>query len=165
MKQTTGTETIPTAILTALSGAKASASAMGAVLSISPIEDDHNCLEQILSEFRWTLHRALTLPSAIAFLAENRAPVVICERDLAPGTWKDMLDGAIILPQPPCVIVTSRLADECLWEEALQTGAYDVLAKPFVREEVIRLVSLAARSWCDQYLRSRAPKTRRPHAA
>jgi DNA-binding NtrC family response regulator len=158
MKQTTG-------IVTALSGIETSASAVGTILSISPIEDDHDSLERILSEYRWTLHRALTLPSATAFLARNQAPVVICENDLGPGAWKDLLDEATVPPPPPCVIVTSRLADECLWEEALQAGAYDVLAKPFEREEVIRLVSLAARSWHDQYLRTRAPKTQRPHAA
>jgi DNA-binding NtrC family response regulator len=150
MKQTTGIETSPTAIMTALPGIKRSASAVGTVLSISPIEDDHNFLEQIFSELRWTLHRALTLPSAIALLAQNHAPVVICERDLAQGTWKDMLDEAIVLPQPPCVIVTSRLADEYLWVEALHAGAYDVLAKPFETEEIIRIASLASRSWHDQ---------------
>ena len=159
MKQTTSIETSPTAIVAALSGIETSASAVGTVLSISPIEDDHNCLERVFSEFRWTLHRALTLPSAKTFLAENHAPVVICERDLAPGTWKDLLDGAIVLPQPPCVIVTSRLADEYLWAEALHVGAYDVLAKPFQTEEVIRIVSLASRSWHDQHLRTRVPAT------
>lgn len=139
--------------------------APGAVLSISPIEDDHSCLEQILSEFRWTLHRALTLPTALEFLAENHAPVVICECDLEPGNWKDVLDEVLALPQPPCVIVTSRLADDYLWAEALNVGAYDVLAKPFETEEVIRIVSSASRNWRDQYLRTRMPKTRRQHAA
>jgi DNA-binding NtrC family response regulator len=142
-----------------------SASAVGVVLSLSPIEDDHNSLERIFSAFRWTMHRALTLPSAMSFLAERHAPVVICERDLAPGTWKDMLDGAVAMPQSPYVIVTSRLADEHLWTEALTVGAYDVLAKPFEREEVIRIVSLASRSWHDRHLRPRVPKTSRLHAA
>jgi DNA-binding NtrC family response regulator len=158
-------ETSPTAIMTPLTSIGTSASALRTVLSISPIEEDHDCLEEILGEFRWILHRALTLPSAIAFLAENRAPVVICERDLAPGTWRNMLDGTIALFPPPCVIVTSRLADEGLWEETLQAGAYDVLAKPFERDEVLRIVSLAARSWHDRHLRARVPKTPRPRAA
>jgi len=151
MKQSTGIET--------------RAAAVGTVLSISPIEDDHNSLEQIFSGFRWTLHRALTLSSAIAFLAKKRASVVICECDLAPGTWKDMLEGAAGLPRPPLVIVTSRLADECLWAEALQVGAYDVLAKPFETAEVLRIVSLASRGWHAQHPRSRVPKTRQLHAA
>ncbi|MGA2327416.1 MAG: hypothetical protein ABSH05_14120 [Bryobacteraceae bacterium] len=165
MKKQTGIETNPTAIAPALSGIETRASAVGTVLSISPIEDDHNSLEQIFRRFRWTLHRALTLPSAVAFLAQNQAPVAICERDLAPGTWKEMLDEAIVLPQPPCVIVTSRLADEYLWAEALNAGAYDVLEKPFETDEVIRIVSLASRSWHDQYLRTSVPKTLKLHAA
>jgi FixJ family two-component response regulator len=41
------------------------------------------------------------------------------------------------------LIVTSRLADEHLWAEALNLGAYDVLAKPFDQEEVIRVLSSA----------------------
>ena len=46
------------------------------------------------------------------------------------------------LPDPPILIVSSRLADECMWAEALNFGAYDVLAKPFDTEEVIRVLSL-----------------------
>jgi len=36
--------------------------------------------------------------------------------------------------------VTSRLADERLWAEALNLGAYDVLAKPFDSTEAMRVV-------------------------
>jgi DNA-binding response OmpR family regulator len=165
MKQATGINKGPTAIVTALSGIETSASFVGTVLSISPIEDDHDSLEQIFGEFRWTLHRAITLPSATAFLASNQASVVICERDLGPGTWKDILAGAFTLPQPPCVIVTSRLEDEYLWAEALNVGAYDVLVKPFEATEVIRIVSLASRSWHDHNASGRVLTTRRMHAA
>jgi DNA-binding response OmpR family regulator len=51
------------------------------------------------------------------------------------------------LPDAPLLIVTSRLADEQLWAEALNLGAYDVLAKPFDTEEVIRVLSLAWLHW------------------
>jgi FixJ family two-component response regulator len=40
----------------------------------------------------------------------------------------------------PPLIVTSRLADSTLWVEALNLGAYDVLAKPFERSELVRTV-------------------------
>jgi len=39
------------------------------------------------------------------------------------------------------------VADEQLWAEALNLGAWDVLAKPFVRSEVIRSVKLAWDHW------------------
>jgi DNA-binding response OmpR family regulator len=66
---------------------------------------------------------------------------------LSPGSWIDMLDQIALLPDPPFLIVTSRLADERFWAEALNRGAYDVLAKPFDRTEVVRVVSLAWLHW------------------
>ena len=47
----------------------------------------------------------------------------------------------------PSLIVTSRLADERLWAEALNLGAYDVLAKPFDSTEAMRVVGAAWRAW------------------
>jgi DNA-binding response OmpR family regulator len=61
--------------------------------------------------------------------------VVVCERDLPPGSWKDVLEQVTILSDPPSLIVTSRLADERLWAEALNLGAYDVLAKPLTERK------------------------------
>jgi len=36
--------------------------------------------------------------------------------------------------------VVSRLADERLWAEALNPGAYDMLLTPFEAEEVFRVI-------------------------
>ena len=47
------------------------------------------------------------------------------------------------------LIVTSRLADEYLWAEALNLGAYDMLAKPFDASEVVRVLGSAWRHWTD----------------
>jgi len=69
---------------------------------------------------------------------------------LHPVTWRELLDRTRRLPHPPLVIVTSRLADEQLWAEALNLGAYDVLAKPYDRTEVTRVVSSAWRRWQEQ---------------
>ena len=45
------------------------------------------------------------------------------------------------------LVVTARLADDQLWAQALNLGAYDVLAKPFDEQEVIRTLSLAWIHW------------------
>jgi DNA-binding response OmpR family regulator len=58
-----------------------------------------------------------------------------------------MLEVLTPLSNPPFLIVTSRTADERLWAEALNLGAYDVLAKPYNQAEVIRVVSLAWLLW------------------
>ncbi len=62
-----------------------------------------------------------------------------------------MLEYFSRLPDPPLLIVTSRLADEYLWAEALNLGAWDVLAKPFDREEVSRVLGFAWRHWQDRH--------------
>ena len=129
------------------------------VLSVSPIPDDHISLKQIIhySEWgvhpgsRWELNESLTLTSAVSVLRQQQIPVVICERDLQPGTWREMLEHVGCLPSPPLLIVTSRLADERLWAEALNLGAYDVLAKPFDKREVIRTVTSAWLHWTGRF--------------
>src|SRR5712692_1767667 len=93
----------------------------------------------------------LTLASALTILREVSIPIVVCECDLAPGTWKELLAQLALLPNSPFLIVTSLLADEHLWAEALSLGAYDVLAKPFDRKEVIRIFSLAWLHWHDRH--------------
>ena len=54
------------------------------------------------------------------------------------------------MPNAPSLIVTSRLADDRLWAEALNLGAWDVLAKPFHVTEVIRSVRSAWQHWHDE---------------
>ena len=130
------------------------------VLSVSPIEEDHLFLEGIFSinpswtpsaDCSWMLHTSLTLERALAALREDEIPIVICERDLLPGTWKDMLARIKLLPTPPLLIVTSRLADEYLWAEAMNLGAYDVVPKPFDPHELSRIISFAWLHWSEKY--------------
>ena len=61
------------------------------VLSVSPAEEDHALLECIFSHSKWKLRRTHGLASAMAFLQAQRTSVVLCETDLLPGTWRDLL--------------------------------------------------------------------------
>jgi DNA-binding NtrC family response regulator len=120
------------------------------ILSLSPIESDHDVLRCIVSHSRWTLFKADRVSTAQNLVREHEVSVVLCERDLAPGTWIDMLHEIHNLPSPPSLIVTSRTADERLWAEALNLGAWDVLAKPFDRLEVLRSIRHAWQHRHDQ---------------
>jgi len=129
------------------------------ILCVDPIEEDHATLEDIFSsspwsfypDCVWTLASSTDLKSAWRLLRTHRFPLVLCECDLRQGTWRELLDLLKLLPEPPFLIVTSRAADERLWAEALNLGAYDVLAKPFDRTEVSRIVSLAWMHWSEQH--------------
>ena len=41
----------------------------------------------------------------------------------------------------------SRQAHESLWAEVLNLAGYDVLPKPLVKDEVVRVVGLAWQNW------------------
>lgn len=114
------------------------------VLSVSPAASDHTDLEALLRLPQWKVHQAASLPSALAQLRYLRpTPLVVCERDLFHAAWQDLLMQTRLLPEPPVFIVTSRLADDHLWAEALNLGAYDVLAKPFEPVELTRSLTSA----------------------
>lgn len=138
------------------------------ILSISPMEEDHFFLQNILNRLQstpdrsrtFTVSSCATLAAGLAALRNHQFEVVVCERDLPPGSWKDVLDQVTILPDPPPLIVTSRLADARLWSEALNLGGFDVLAKPFDTTEVMRVVGAAWRAWG---LPARLPAGREGH--
>jgi DNA-binding NarL/FixJ family response regulator len=129
------------------------------ILSVSPYSDDHSTLDLILRESAgensltstWELARASTLSSALSLLRRLPCRVAICERDLPLGSWKDLLEYAQLLSNPPRIIVASRIADEYLWAEALNLGAHDVLAKPFDRKEALHVINSASIEWWHQY--------------
>ncbi len=128
------------------------------ILIISPSNADHDALCEILENANamteahcgWRVCPASSVESAEESLAEQEIPIVISECNLSPGTWQMVLEYISLLPVPPMLIVASRLADERLWAEALNLGAWDVLVKPFDRQEVIRVLASAWRHWQDR---------------
>jgi len=118
------------------------------VLAVSPLAEDRVRLREILSQGNWKLHEASGCREALALLREQTVPVLLCERDHADGNWEDLLKAAAtLLPDPPNLIVFSRLADESLWAEVLNLGGFDVLITPFEPEEVLRVTFAAWSRW------------------
>ena len=125
------------------------------VLSVGPMAEDHTSLRNILDsadpamcgKFRWQVRASFTARGVAELVRAGSIPIVVCENDLHPGAWREMLAHLADLPNPPLVIVTSRHADDYLWVEALNLGAYDVLAKPFEPREVTRTLIHAWQRW------------------
>jgi DNA-binding response OmpR family regulator len=140
------------------------------ILSVSPFRDDQAAVEAILhqdsrSSIKWKLYTTATLERATALVRMDRIPIVICERDLRPGSWRELLEETALMPHSPLLIVTSRLADERLWAEVLNVGGWDVLTKPLNRTEVIRVVESAWRQWQNQQDQHQSPARAQRHTA
>jgi len=119
--------------------------AQRAALLVSAIEEDHRFLGDVFCQQGWTLHETSTLGAAVAFLRDNPVPVVITERDLPCGDWKNLFAAIQHLPRAPLLIVTARLADEHLWAEVLNLGGHDVLVQPFQVRELLWVLGTAWR--------------------
>jgi len=117
------------------------------LLLISPFDEDHQRLRDILRHSNWRQHDARSERDAFDFLQANVAPVVICEQELPDGNWKDVLARLGKMQCPPMLVVTSRLADDRLWSEVLHFGGYNVLAKPLHLKEVVHVVAQAWIGW------------------
>ena len=134
-------------------------SRIATVLAVDPVSEDHAALVEIFNNSRWDLcpdcrlklRTTVSSSRAMDILRTTAIPIALCESDLQPGTWREFLDQMAPLREPPFLIVTSRLADEYLWAEALNLGIYDVLAKPYNPDEVTRVVSMAWLHWCERY--------------
>src|SRR5215469_1370837 len=125
-----------------------------AVLSIGPMDTHQAGLADILQQCNWlagTTSRGKVKfcqasHEALGLLRSCPVPIVLC--DCGTG-WREALDEFRSLPHPPALIVTSRIADDRLWSEALNLGAYDVLAKPYRPDEVLRALDLAWLRWVE----------------
>jgi hypothetical protein len=129
------------------------------VLSLSPSQNDHAVLERtfrsssltLYPNCRLTLQPSRTLASTLAVLRTHRIPIVLCDDDAYPEAWREILRACQLLPAPPCVIVTSRLAGDRLWMDLLNEGAFDLLSKPLNPSDVMRIIHSAWVHWQNRY--------------
>ena len=118
-----------------------------AVLAVIPHEEDRDALRGLFRHSNWFVSFKSSIAEAMAALKESPLPVVLCDRDLPDGTWKDLLAATQTVRCPPRVVVTSRLVDRRLWAEALSLGCHDVLPQPFLASELFPVLSFAWRNW------------------
>jgi len=130
------------------------------VLAVLAHPADRAALSGIFSHSNWRLDSCATLAEARSGLRDGKAGVVICDSVLPDGDWKTLLDGLRGNEIGPRLIVALPAADDLLWAEVLNFGGYDALIKPFRKEEVVRLLSLAWLSWKDS--RNQMPLQRMP---
>ena len=121
------------------------------VLLISPDPEDAVFMREVVSTLGFRLEAASDRHGAELALRRDVFGVVIAERDLHDGDWRDVLSCLERYSYNPLLIVVSRLADERLWAEVLNRCGFDVLAKPFAHEEAIRVIGHALNTWNQRF--------------
>lgn len=140
------------------------------ILCVEPARGERASLEEIfvqampeeLPDANWLFQESPTIEAASCALEDGGFALVLCDNQTTTGTWRELIQALLPLSDPPLLIVTSRLADEQLWAEALNLGAHDVLAKPYVRREVAWALGAA---WQYRQQRNIRPRTEALHRA
>lgn len=113
------------------------------LLVVSAATEDRLTLSQLLVFHSCPRHWTSSVREAAEWLRLRSARVVICDEQLADGHWQELWDLLRWTPAPPVFIVSASWADDRLWAEVLNLGAYDVLAKPYRKDEVDRVLQHA----------------------
>jgi DNA-binding NtrC family response regulator len=112
------------------------------VLFVSPFLQDARSLAHMLDDLPLPLVHANSLKDAASMLETGNFQVVLSEAALEDGTWLDVLK--IARSSNTELVVTHPWADARFWAEAINMGAYDVLAQPFFDTEVRRVLTSAS---------------------
>ena len=132
------------------------------VVTVGLSQEDRQSLRRILAGRDWHLREAHGCHEALVILSNQVVPVVVCERDLPVGNWKDLLGALQSLAPSPGLVLSSRIADAGLWAEVLNLGGDDLLTVPFSPDEVLRVLNLAIRRWRHKWEMS-SVATAKPH--
>jgi len=110
------------------------------ILFVSGRESDARRLSRMLHALPLVLDHAAGVQQARVKLQVESYDVILTEAALPDGYWLEVLHLARESAQEPEVIVTDPHADARFWAEAMNIGAYDLLAQPFYEPEVRRIL-------------------------
>jgi DNA-binding NtrC family response regulator len=131
------------------------------ILFISSNRVNWNTLSGMLRPVSIRLDPVPDLRQARDRISSQNYPVILTETRLSDGTWNDVLSLTRELGLPSVVIVTDRLADDLLWAEVLNLGAYDLLVQPFDAGEVQRILLNACSQAPQKPVQSHTASTKR----
>jgi DNA-binding NtrC family response regulator len=110
------------------------------ILFISGRREDALRLSEMLHALPLDVEHVASLREARSRLPQQDYDLVLTEAALPDGQWLDILGLVRECPRETEVIVTDPQADARFWAEALNLGAYDLLAQPFYEPEVRRIL-------------------------
>lgn len=131
---------------------------MNSLLLFSSRAEDSSELKEVLRGTPWELTAVARLEDAVALLTAASVPILLLDRD-APGAcgqdacWQDTMKRLIEARKNACVVLLSSVSDQYLWEEVVQQGGFDLLTRPFRKEQV-----LAALLFANAHVRAPWPK-------
>lgn len=115
------------------------------VVAVGIPAEDLRPLESILALPDWDLISVTDVDNAVHVLRVNRARIVLLDRDGAGAAWRTVLERLAESSRGASILLVSRVSDDYLWNEVIQAGGYDVVTKPFRKQELRTAIHFALR--------------------
>ena len=113
------------------------------VVLLTPHPADVEVMTSAFSRTQVRLHHASTVPQALGLLETTQSLVLVVEDEFSDGDWVQMLDLLAVRHPLVAMVVCSQRADERLWAEVINRGAFDLVNRPFYGPELIRILETA----------------------
>jgi DNA-binding NtrC family response regulator len=121
--------------------------ALPKLLLVLPVGERRSTLLQHLESLQLTAQAVDSCRAVRKCMRANPdIAIVITQVSLTDGNWCDILSCVVNHGVEARVVVSSSVADERFWSEALWRGVHDVLVEPYDRLEVRRIVDSALRA-------------------
>jgi len=117
-------------------------------VTVRVVDDEQVVLDGVgrhLERDGYAVRTALSAHDAIAVLEADGADVLISDLMMPGMDGLELLDHISGLPTPPPVIMITGYATMRTALQALRKGAFDYIAKPFTRAELLGVVARASR--------------------
>lgn len=115
-----------------------------AALLCCPCPQDCGDLFDVLEEMGIQPLHAVNPADARDLAGLNRFVLIVLDLDSDPQ-WKVTVRALQQRAPRASLVVCSRLADEHLWIDALEAGAFDLACKPFCRRELLWILENAVK--------------------
>jgi DNA-binding NtrC family response regulator len=100
------------------------------ILIVSSELENRRALNAILQKEGYETVCASRVSECPDALTQQNLDLIFCDRRLADGSYRDVVELARIAKNSVRVVVTSRLADWDEYLEALRHGAFDLIPSP-----------------------------------
>jgi DNA-binding response OmpR family regulator len=117
------------------------------IVSILLEDQDRSLIAEVCYQNQWDVFFAKTCAEARQVSEQIKPHVILLDRDLADGDWRNSLSACAASSAGACTMLISRVTDDYLWNEVVCNGGYDVLPKPLREQDVLRAVKFAWSYW------------------
>jgi FixJ family two-component response regulator len=113
------------------------------LLMVTSRAEDVEELKSLFRETPWELNDVSNVEQAVAALKAAPVPILLFDRDLDSEHWQATMKRFIHSRRGACLVLVSSVADQYLWDEVVQHGGFDLITRPFRREQVLSTLMFA----------------------